>query len=494
MRGRVGFGVCSVIWAMTSLIACSPQGEDYHAGGGIGGTGHPTTPTETPVISSGAITGFGSVVVNGATYQTVNTPISIEGIPGFTLGDLKQGMIALVDGTITEQSRVAKSIVVENTVEGLVQEVAPDGLSMVVMAQTVLVDSATIVDPSIPGLDIRNLIPGTDIVDVHGHVKGAGMIAATFIALPFAPQDYHVKGFIHHHDATVDAFEIGGLRIEYAGADVSSMPNPTGDTWNGLFAAVQGDQFDPGPGPEANGGRLTSTLVHPEELGVQNSELAEVEGFVTQVMIPNDFLVGNLWVQTTAGTLFLGGTGSEILLGVKLEVEGVLVNQILIASSVIFRDRVKLESNVNTLNSGNHSLTLMGLPGITIQTNSLTAWAQTGNPFPMTFNDLMSGDHLKIRGRPSQGNIVVATEVERKSASTTVEVQGAVEFSADPLVTILGLAIDTSALTDNKFIGVDGSAIGRTAFFNTLLPGVLVEVEGDVHAGLVDWEEAELEE
>jgi len=43
-----------------------PGGGDGRASGGIGGTG----------ISKGTVTGFGSVIVNGVTFNTDNTPPS----------------------------------------------------------------------------------------------------------------------------------------------------------------------------------------------------------------------------------------------------------------------------------------------------------------------------------------------------------------------------------------------------------------------------------
>ena len=59
------------------------------AGGGIGGTG----------ISQGAITGFGSIFVNGVEFNTSGATIIKDGNT-VTQNDLKIGMVVTVDGSI----------------------------------------------------------------------------------------------------------------------------------------------------------------------------------------------------------------------------------------------------------------------------------------------------------------------------------------------------------------------------------------------------------
>jgi hypothetical protein len=74
-------------------------------------------------------------------------------------------MIVLVNGTISEDyktsltvQRTALTILYEDTIEGPVQFVAPDGLSLVMLGQTVLINQSTIIDPSVPAIDRKSVV------------------------------------------------------------------------------------------------------------------------------------------------------------------------------------------------------------------------------------------------------------------------------------------------------------------------------------------------
>jgi hypothetical protein len=65
----------------------------------------------------------------------------------------------------------------------MVQSVAPDGSSLVVLGQTVEIAARTIIDATIPGQNILNLVPDQDLVEVSGFVTGNGVIVGTLIDL-----------------------------------------------------------------------------------------------------------------------------------------------------------------------------------------------------------------------------------------------------------------------------------------------------------------------
>ncbi len=284
-------------------------------------------------------------------------------------GQLKKGMVVLLNGTISEDygtgqtvQRTAKTILYEDTIEGPVQSVAQDGLSLVVLGQTVLINQSTIIDPTVPALS--NLKPN-DLVEVSGFVSGPGTVVATLIDRKIGAADYQVKGFITQHDDRSKSFTIGSLTVDYRGADIGQMPNPSGNVWNGLLVDIHGAQVSQG-GQGPNGAQLTATRVKPDSLGTENVPEAEIEGIVTLLISPTEFYIGNVQVQTTSSTEFENGTAAEIVPGATAEVEGPIVNGILVAEKVEFKDSVIVESDVATLNiSTNDSgtLTLNGLSG-----------------------------------------------------------------------------------------------------------------------------------
>jgi hypothetical protein len=471
-----------------SFASCGPSPQ---VGGGIGGTGN------TALVVSGPITGFGSVFVSGYEYDTGTTSMTVDGKSG-SQSDLKKGMVVLVNASLTHNygtsdppQRTANTLFYEDTVEGIVQSVAPDGSSLVVLGQTVAITTTTIIDATIPGQNTLRLVPGRDLVEVSGFVTGDGTIVGTLIKLKtidlkIEVPDFEVKGFIKNHDADGKTFEIGSLTVEYRNADLSAMPNQGSSAWDGLLVDVRGSQVSSG-GSGPYGIRMTATKVKPEELGIEDSEDVEAEGFVTQVLGQGDFFLGNVHMQTSVGTTFEGGTLNDILVGAHLEVHGSLVGGIVNATKVEFEGETELQANVTTINLSDNTLTLTGLSGLVIQFDSKTALHGQGNPRQLA--DLRSGDHLQIHGRPRGGNTVLAKEVERSDPKSNVQVRGLVTSAADPNVVLLGASIDTSMIPESGFRGRYG-VIGRSAFFSGLSNSKKVSIQGNVVTATVVWTNA----
>ena len=442
--------------------------------GGTGGTG---------AVSYGAITGFGSVFVNGVEFNTSGTTITMDGTSA-TQSALRIGMVVTVSGSISGATGTASRIKVDGAVKGYIESVT-DANHIVVMGQTVLIDNQTSLEnftaPRAAG----------DFVSVHGHVTGNGVIAAGFIEKKSAPVPFAVKGFVQSHSTATQTFQIGTLTVNYSGAIIGDMPNPAGDAWNGLLVEVKGSTCTGNPVC----GTLTATKVEPSGLTVTEAMEAEVEGFVTDFTSSSSFKIGTQAVVTNGATVFEGGLASDIALGVKLEVEGVLSAGVLTARKISFRDNIRFEANVDTL--GTDSLTLAGLPGITVTANSLTKFKGAGGL--VAFAGLASGNHLRIRGRVTSGTppvTVVATEIERLSVTTNdrVSLQGPVGSAVDPNVTILGVTVDTTGIIDADFRDVNDSPIGRTAFFAAAAPNVLVKARGTLVGASVTWDQIELED
>ena len=397
-----------------------------------------------------------------------------------------------ISGVLDGSQRTASQIIQRDVVEGLVQSIALDGLSLVVMGQTVLVDGGTLVDNNIPNQNVLNLIPGADVVEVSGQVRGNGVIGATFIERKIGPLDLEVHGLIADHNAAGSTFQIGNLTVNYPpSAVIGDMPTPSGNAWNGLLVEVKGSAFAPGPNVQTEG-TLTAAKVEPDGLRVSNMARAEIEGFVRQVAGPSDFFVGNVHVVTTGSTVYRGGTADEIAVGTKVEAEGALVNGLLTASKITFKDNVKLEADAAVVDAGTGTLTLTGLPGIVVQVNSQTEFKGQGTPTRLS--DIGPGDHLRIRGRRGIGNAVVARLIERRSADTDVDLQGPVESAVNPTLTILGVTVDTSSIFDPNFEDLNDQPIGRAAFFGTVRTGTLVKVQGRLNGAVVQWREAEIED
>jgi cytoskeletal protein CcmA (bactofilin family) len=292
-----------------------------------------------------------------------------------------------------------------------------------------------------------------------------------------------VKGTVRNHNAGLATFQIGGLTVIYDNATlINDMPVPPGSNWNGIFVEVKGTGYD------AATTTLTATKVEPENEGIGNVvDEFEVEGFVTQAGTPNgniiDFTIGTTPVRTTANTEFRGGTVDEIVVGAKMSAEGRFDGTTLIAKHVKFHASVRLEGDATV--SGN-TLTLSGLPGVTITANSQTELKDAAS-----LNDL-NGNHVRVRGRVTGPNTVIATRIELRSSDSDVDLQGPVQSISGTVIEILGVSVDLSAI--NQFESVSGTSMSRTAFLAEVQVNSLVKVKGAWNGTTVNWDEAELED
>ena len=131
------------------------------------------------------------------------------------------------------------------------------------------------------------------------------------------------------------------------------------------------------------------------------------------------------------------------------------------------------------------------MPGITVTVNSLTRFEGGASGL----NNLVAGDHVRIRGRASGSSAVIANEVEKRSPDTRVELQGTIQAingaSPNQVVTVLGVGVNTAGVV---FEDVDDRVIARDAFFARAVVGTLVKARGSLSGAIVTWSEIELED
>lgn len=477
--------ICSLLAAVGLaglLTACGSESPSASASaGGASGSGSAS--------ASGTVTGFGSVFVNGKKYEANNVTVKVddesERSCDINLNDscgIKKGMVVTVNGSFNGSQHTAATVRQKDAVEGLVQSVAADGLSLVVMGQTVLVDNTTIIDDNVPGRNIQNLVVGTDNVEVNGHIRPNGIIQATFIERKLIGVTPEVRGFVSSHVAGSATFQIGILTVNYGGADISDMPTPNGNNWDGRFVEVKGTTF-------SNGTTLTATKVEFEAKGLGRAiDEFEVEGFVTQAGTPNgnviSFTIGTTPVRTTASTEFRGGTVDEIVVGAKISAEGRFDGSTLIAKHVKFHESVRLEGDIATI--GSNVFTIVGLPGVAVHLNSQTD-LRGASPVNVSISD-----HVRVRGRVDGTTSVIATRVEPRSADTDLDLQGPVQSIIGNDLVILGVSVDTSSI--NHFESVAGSSMSRAEFLAAVNVNTVVKVKGVRNGAVAVWDEAELED
>jgi len=318
-----------------SLSTCGGIGGSEFAGGGTGGTG----------ISTGSISGFGSVVVNGVHYRTDGdvgprfvTKKFYNGKDNTIRKDrelFQVGMVVTVRHAPEDNNAV--EIDYRDNLQGLIAaKVSGTENLLEVLGQTVVVDNAA----------LFALLQRNDIVEVSGFVDDAGRIRAVSI-LPVSPsaREFEVKGFVSGLSLPGAAFRLlplqapdgsgAGVTVSYSPASVSGLP---GGPENGMYVEVVTT------GREPVGGVITATRIASLAARTEfpDNALVDLEGLVTTPWSGqgNDlsFAVEGKRVRWEAGTEFGGGTRDDLRqTNLKVQVHGMENGGVLSAARIVFR-------------------------------------------------------------------------------------------------------------------------------------------------------------
>jgi hypothetical protein len=482
------------------------------AEGGIGGTG----------ISTGTVTGIGSIKVNGVTFNTDNAAIYVEGVrvddqcpPSVTaeqclreyLG-FNEGQVVRVVGSFNADGKTgtADAVYYNDSIEGPVETrttIDVSTLELVVMDQTVIVNSQTFLfDTTHTPITLNDINEG-DLIEVSGLIDETGKIYAGYLlnkGAYNAGDSVEIKGVIDSGSITPNNFEINGLLIDYSA--VSPDPSLQG----GMQVEVKGTY---------TGTRINAiSIEQDDDIAGRDDDDVEYEGIVTTapVVLGGDFVMGIQPVQTSPNTVYKGGLVEDIAVGVHLEVEGYLQGGILMVDEVRFRDAIEIDAQVAsyTTTPANDSMTiqLTGLTGINIFVNEVSKISVSSGTDDLDglINALGSNnpDYVEVRGRclncdnlSALERDVFAEEIKLADGSNEqkVKLQGPIEDIDIMTKSISILNIDIVTDPNMEFEAIDDStAVDQDQFFNLITIGNIVEAEGNWNGVSIDWEEVGLED
>lgn len=305
--------IATLVISVMAMSGCSDGGS---SGGGGG--------TSSNVVSKGVITQTGSIFVNGVEFDTTGATITMENSDDST-GGLKVGMVVTVKGTLSDSSHGrATSVMFSDNLEGPIAAFDNAAGSMTVMGQKIKFDATTVFD-DFPTKGTSSIVPG-QMVQVSGFADPSGTIQATRIERHqpdwSSATIVELKGTISTMPSA-SIFTIGDLTVDATGL---TLPAGTGV---GSFVKVEGKLA------AFNSTTLKATKVSARKDGIEineeDGEHTDVEGYVRNLS-GNRFMVGDTLVN--AGTLSLTGIAN----GVKVDVEGVFLNGILVASRIEIED------------------------------------------------------------------------------------------------------------------------------------------------------------
>lgn len=455
-------------------------GSETVAGIDAGGT---PDPVATNVVSSGTITGFGSIVVNDVHYDTGSAEIIADGAV-VTQDALAVGDVVIVQGTLSDDGATgtASNVTFDDAVEGPISAIDLAASKLTVLGQLVHVDGDTSFDNRISPASLEGLTVG-DIVEVTGFLLADGSIGATRIEPKAAGEEFEVTGTVANLDAGALTFTLGGLTVDYSAAQLDDFP--AGGPEDGQLVEAKGTEL-------GATGELLATRVEfkgNDRPGVAGDRI-EVEGFITRFVSTTDFDVEGVPVTTDSGTVFENGASADLALNRKVEVEGVLNDAgTVVADEVELKQAgfIRITSTVDSI--GSDRLTVLG---IEVRVDGTTRFEDQSDADvePFTLANLAVGDFVEVRGfEDAEG--VKATLLEREDPDDEVELRGFVESASSPDFVILGMTIRTDAGT--VFRDVNDAVIDAATFFGQA-EGRLVEADGTLANGVIAADEVELED
>ena len=473
------------LWPMTVTLAVTACGGGGGSGGGDDATSGTPPPVSTTRIVTGAISGFGSVIVNGVRYDTSSAEVRIEDRAG-TMSELKVGQVVRIEAEVDDRGGArARTVEQHRLLQGTVQSVDAASGTLTVAGQVVRVDDDTSYDDSI-GLGSLAGVAVGDRIKVHGFLSSSGQARATRVERADATEvEVEVTGLVTALDTVARRFRVGDLLVDYSTATLEDFGSA------GLLAGdlveVKGREF-------LADGALRAERVQKEDDGVSGSSgtEAEVEGLVTRFASATDFDVAGQRVTTTGSTLFVGGTAASLAPDVKIEAEGALnASGVLVARKIEFKrsGSVRLEAAVEAVDTVAGTVRALGL---TIVVNAATRLEdKAGDDQFFALADLRIGDWIEVRGYPdaSGSGRVVATALERDDADDEVELRGPASALQAPRFRILGVGVETTPATEFE----DEEQRIDSATFFARAGGQVVDVEGSWNGSSLIASKAEIE-
>jgi len=449
----------------TLLVACGGGGTNT---AGIGGSG---------ITSSGTITGFGSVFVNGVKFETTRSSFDIEGAQG-TQDDLAIGMVVKVNGTINPDgiTGTATSIIFDDDLQGPVANflLATDGLTATfeVLGIPVQIDKkTTYFDPENGGISITSITNGK-MVELSGFFDGTGALIASRIEnKEGTDNEVELKGTIL--GLTASTFFLKGILVDATSAELDDLPN---GLTNNIPVEVKG-RFD--------GKKIIATKVESEEFEYGDSDEFEMEGYITDFTSHSRFKVNGITVDASRAEM--EPRNMQLANNLQVEVEGRFVNGILIAEEIKMRGGdVEVSAYISAIDPGNNRFEVTpvnGQPPIIIRTGTETQFEnELNSTYSFGINQLNTGNFVEVEGYLNDDGTLFASEV-KVTDPDDIELQGVIETFILDEITILGVAVNT--VPTPSFEG-DNTITSLTELKNEVTSGkqVLIKIKVNPNTGV----------
>ena len=436
----------------------------------------PAPPVSTNVTTTGVITGFGSVIVNGVKYETNGSAISTDDSPAATESDLAVGMVVNIVGTLDDDGQTGRANVIRYNaeVEGVVNRIDLANQQLRVLGQWISYDDLTEFDD----VSLTDLRVG-DVVEVSGYRVANGSFYATRIELEEMDKDLKVRGIVSELNAAAQTFMLGELTVNYAGAELDDFGS-TGLA-NDLMVKVEG---------EGGSYDVISNILLAREIELQgdavdanDGDVLKLEGAISHYLTDESFELAERTIFLDDDTDFRFGSAQDLADGVRIKIKAEYEDGRWEAEDIVFiRDAItKLSGEVSSVDLTASTLTVSGE---TFLVTAQTQFEDESDSKVRVFDlsALTINDFVKVLGFTNDDAVLVALKVERDNDDKNeIELKGKPSEVGSDFLLIFGNTITVDA--DTEFDDND-RGITQQEFFSRINTDTLIEVEavrsGDV--------------
>jgi hypothetical protein len=437
----------------------------------------------TKEASIGAVTGFGSVIIEGVKYEDDAALVKLDIDPTqATLGslkDIKLGMRVAVQA----DGKKAQSFTLGTEVIGNVSSLGAD--FFVIAGQTVKASNDSASSTVFEGVSGLSGLALGDFVEVYGQRDANGVIIASRVERK-SPGDKaltRVKGGLANLNKTAKTFVIAGLTVSYANA-LRILPNLDG-LIDGANVVVFSDVA-------MQAGVLNAKVIKLLAPSSELNGLLRIGGHIRGLdFAAHTFMLDGIKVDASRAT-FLKGTASDLANALKVRIVGSFADGKVAATEVSFQKdlgdaQVDVKGEVTDFVKAS-SFKVRGVP--------FDASAATVNFVNGDVSKLLAGVKVRIRGEV-QGDIVKALAVEFLGADAPVATPnpGRGLASKDQVTTSLTSFSIQGSLSNidvtKKTIRVNGNTfnlpveLADFAMLESLKNGSSISLEGSVENGQV---------
>ena len=420
----------------SAIVACGGGGSGDSEGGGT-----------SSGASVGAVSGFGSVYVNGTRFETNGSVTSDDGLA--REDELEKGMILQVEGNWDERGEGrADRISYDDTLRGPVSGMSWDDLArtgtLTLLGQSIALDGKTVFRGATPTAIASN--PQGYRVRISAWRLQDGSFRASFVGARAIGVEFNdnneveIEGVVANLDASAQTFTINGFQVNYTSA-VGDDDFSVDDLANGIVVEVEG---------YLDGNTIMAEEIDDEDGLFNDDDDVEISGSIYDFDASSgQFSLNGVRVQINGDTEFDDLSEGSLADGLFVKVEGEAVNGVVVAEEIEGRESdAELDGRIESIDLDNESILVSGVR-VQLTGNTLIDdddQDQDGrHSRARDIQSLQVGDYLEIEGRQNstEGGFLEAISIEREDSDEDddFELEARVSAIGADTVTIMNLEV-----------------------------------------------------